>query len=73
MFHTMSLNSDLEPHFDERRQDHYDLFGVNKLLVPNRSFLPPFATVIAEAPGIVAAAVASVGKQTPVSSAKVSV
>lgn len=61
LFHTMSLNSDLEPHFDERRQDHYDLFNVNKLLVPNRSFLPPFAKVIAEAPGIVAATVETKG------------
>jgi hypothetical protein len=61
MFHGMSLNSDLEPLFDEKRLDHYQLFNVRHLMVFNRSYLPPFAQVFAERPGIVAANVDTPG------------
>jgi hypothetical protein len=32
MYHTMGLSSDLEPSFDSRRRDHFELFNVRYLL-----------------------------------------
>jgi hypothetical protein len=57
MFHSMSLSSDLEPLFDDKRPDHYDLFNVRRLLVFKPIYLPPFAHVLSERPGVVAATV----------------
>jgi len=57
MAHTMSLNSDLEPLFDPTRRDHYDLFNVRCLLVPNAEALPAFATGIGGAANFLSATV----------------
>jgi hypothetical protein len=43
MYHTMSLSSDLEPAFDPRRRDHYELFNVRYLLADSAQRFPPFA------------------------------
>jgi len=43
MYHTMGLSSDLEPAFDPRRRDHYELFNVRYLLADAEQRLPAFA------------------------------
>jgi len=59
MYHTMGLNSDLEPAFDPRRRDHYELFNVRHLLGDQPGRLPTFAVQEAIAPGLVAGHVAT--------------
>lgn len=61
MYHTMGLNSDLEPSFDPRRRDHYELFNVRYLLADLPARLPGFATRQSLAPGLVAGFVATGG------------
>lgn len=61
MYHTMGLNSDLEPAFDPKRRDHYELFNVRYLMTYDQSLLPSFVELIAVKPGIFAATVETSG------------
>lgn len=53
MYHTMGLNSDLEPAFDASRRDHHELFNVRYLLADDPQRMPPFAERRSTAPGLV--------------------
>ncbi|MBN1947124.1 MAG: YfhO family protein [Bradymonadales bacterium] len=61
MYHTMGLNSDLEPAFEPGRRDHYELFNVRFLVADDRSRLPDFGVVRSLAPGMVSATVDTQG------------
>jgi hypothetical protein len=61
MYHTMGLSSDLEPAFDPRRRDHYELFNVRYLLADLEQRLPPFAERRLAEPGLVSGLVETEG------------
>jgi hypothetical protein len=61
MYHTMGLCSDLEPSFDPRRRDHYELFDVRYLLAPDWTRLPAFASRRLAASGLVSGLVDTQG------------
>ena len=46
-YHTMSATTDLMHHFDERRRDHYEVFGVGYVVAPVEQPLPEFVNVVA--------------------------
>jgi len=61
MYHTMGLNSDLEPAFDPARRDHFELFNVRYVLADETRGLPPFARQRLTAAGLVSGLVETEG------------
>jgi len=61
MYHTMGLNSDLEPAFDATRRDHFELFNVRYVLADETRGLPTFARQRLIAAGLVSGLVETEG------------
>jgi hypothetical protein len=48
LYHALSLNSDVQVHFDETRPEHYNLFNVRYVVAPGDRIFPEFVQPLQE-------------------------